>query len=244
MPKDNSSDPDGSQRVRWWGIARSKSAARTVQVLELLAARRHQPARLRDLSDALDAPRSSVYALLKTLVDYGWVRTDEHRHLLQHWHTSAVGRHHLPRRRPGPAHRAAADQRAECAVGCSPSTHPGRLRGDRHRLPRHSRVDPARPPVQPGGPASHPRSAPQWARRCRPSSRPTTRLSTRTFPPSSPHSPPARRRLPPPLPRAGGGPRPGIRRRRRRRTSSASCAWPSRFLVLLDSGSAGTAVCA
>ena len=76
MPKDNSSDPDGAQRVDGRGIREVKSAARTVQVLELLAARRHQPARLRDLSDALDAPRSSVYALLKTLVDYGWVRTD------------------------------------------------------------------------------------------------------------------------------------------------------------------------
>ena len=77
MPKANSSDPDGSQRVDGAGIREVKSAARTVQVLELLAGRRHQPARLRDLSDALDAPRSSVYALLKTLVDYGWVRTDE-----------------------------------------------------------------------------------------------------------------------------------------------------------------------
>ena len=77
MPKDSSSGPDGFQRVAGGGIREVKSAARTVQVLELLAARRHQPARLRDLSDALDAPRSSVYALLKTLVDYGWVSTDE-----------------------------------------------------------------------------------------------------------------------------------------------------------------------
>jgi len=58
------------------GIREVKSAARTVQLLELLAGRRHQRARLRDLSDAMAAPRSSVYALLKTLVDHGWVRTD------------------------------------------------------------------------------------------------------------------------------------------------------------------------
>ncbi len=53
-----------------------KSAARTVELLELLAARRTTGARLRELSDELGAPRSSVYALLRTLVDRGWVRTD------------------------------------------------------------------------------------------------------------------------------------------------------------------------
>src|SRR6478609_10228611 len=58
------------------GIREVKSAARTVELLELLAARGNQPARLRELSEALAAPRSSVYALLRTLVDRGWVRTD------------------------------------------------------------------------------------------------------------------------------------------------------------------------
>ncbi len=58
------------------GVREVKSAARTVELLELLAARRHQSMRLRELSDALKAPRSSVYALIKTLVDRGWVRTD------------------------------------------------------------------------------------------------------------------------------------------------------------------------
>src|SRR5664279_1264900 len=58
------------------GVREVKSAARTVELLELLAARRNQPARLRDLSEALGAPRSSTYALLRTLVDRGWVRTD------------------------------------------------------------------------------------------------------------------------------------------------------------------------
>jgi DNA-binding IclR family transcriptional regulator len=58
------------------GVPEVKSAARTVQLLELLAARRNAPARLRDLSVELGAPRSSVYALLRTLVSRGWVRTD------------------------------------------------------------------------------------------------------------------------------------------------------------------------
>lgn len=54
-----------------------KSAARTVELLELLASRQNRPARLRELSEALGAPRSSVYALIRTLVEHGWVRVDE-----------------------------------------------------------------------------------------------------------------------------------------------------------------------
>jgi DNA-binding IclR family transcriptional regulator len=53
-----------------------KSAARTVDLLELLATRQNRPARLRELSEALGAPRSSVYALIRTLVERGWVRAD------------------------------------------------------------------------------------------------------------------------------------------------------------------------
>ncbi|MGK5683116.1 IclR family transcriptional regulator [Actinoplanes sp. URMC 104] len=58
------------------GVREVKSAARTVDVLELMASRGNEPVRLRELSDALGAPRSSVYALLRTLVERGWVRTD------------------------------------------------------------------------------------------------------------------------------------------------------------------------
>ncbi len=58
------------------GVREVKSAARTVELLTLLAERGSRPTRLRDLSDALGAPRSSTYALLRTLVDRGWVRTD------------------------------------------------------------------------------------------------------------------------------------------------------------------------
>ncbi|MGN9842559.1 IclR family transcriptional regulator [Nonomuraea sp. H19] len=59
------------------GVRAVKSAARTIELLELLASRQNRPARLRELSEALGAPRSSVYALIRTLAERGWVRTDE-----------------------------------------------------------------------------------------------------------------------------------------------------------------------
>ncbi|MGP3960570.1 IclR family transcriptional regulator [Nonomuraea sp. 3N208] len=59
------------------GVRSVKSAARTIELLELLASRQNRPARLRELSEALGAPRSSLYALIRTLVEHGWVRTDE-----------------------------------------------------------------------------------------------------------------------------------------------------------------------
>lgn len=58
------------------GVPEVKSAVRTVALLELLAARGDRPARLRELSEELSVPRSSMYALLQTLVEHGWVRTD------------------------------------------------------------------------------------------------------------------------------------------------------------------------
>ncbi|WP_433571314.1 IclR family transcriptional regulator [Streptomyces sp. CA-251247] len=58
------------------GVREVKSAARTVDLLEVLAARGDCPARLRELAEELGVPRSSMYALLKTLIDRGWVRTD------------------------------------------------------------------------------------------------------------------------------------------------------------------------
>jgi len=61
---------------RTGGVRDVKSAARTLELLELLAARRNRPARLRELSEALGMPRSSCYAVLRTLTKYGWVRTD------------------------------------------------------------------------------------------------------------------------------------------------------------------------
>jgi DNA-binding IclR family transcriptional regulator len=58
------------------GVREVKSAARTIEVLELLAANGNAPVTIRDLCERMGAPRSSVYALLRTLVDAGWVRTD------------------------------------------------------------------------------------------------------------------------------------------------------------------------
>lgn len=57
-------------------VRKVKSAVRTVELLEYLAARRDEPARLREISDALAMPRSSTHALLRTLVGQGWVRSD------------------------------------------------------------------------------------------------------------------------------------------------------------------------
>ncbi|GGT07983.1 IclR family transcriptional regulator [Streptomyces chromofuscus] len=58
------------------GVREVKSAARTVELLELLAARGDRPARLQELADELGVPRSSMYALLRTLAARGWVRID------------------------------------------------------------------------------------------------------------------------------------------------------------------------
>lgn len=63
--------------IRDSGVRGVKSAARAVELLELLASRQNRPARLRELSEALGAPRSSVYALIRTLVERGWVRVDD-----------------------------------------------------------------------------------------------------------------------------------------------------------------------
>jgi DNA-binding IclR family transcriptional regulator len=57
-------------------VRKVKSAVRTVELLEYLAARPDNPARLREISDALGMPRSSAHALLRTLVAQGWVRCD------------------------------------------------------------------------------------------------------------------------------------------------------------------------
>ncbi|WP_327655370.1 IclR family transcriptional regulator [Streptomyces sp. NBC_00483] len=58
------------------GVREVKSAARTVDLLDVLASRGDRPARLQELADELAVPRSSMYALLQTLIERGWVRTD------------------------------------------------------------------------------------------------------------------------------------------------------------------------
>ena len=72
------SAPDLAVRTeRFSSRAGVKSAVRTVALLEYLAARHDSPARLREISAALEMPRSSAHALLRTLVAQGWVRSDE-----------------------------------------------------------------------------------------------------------------------------------------------------------------------
>ncbi|AWE41523.1 MULTISPECIES: IclR family transcriptional regulator [unclassified Actinobaculum] len=58
------------------GVRSVKSAGRTVELLEFLASRQARPPRLSEICQALDAPRSSVYALLRTLISLGWVQND------------------------------------------------------------------------------------------------------------------------------------------------------------------------
>ncbi|QQS01952.1 MAG: IclR family transcriptional regulator [Austwickia sp.] len=59
------------------GVRDVKSASRTIALLEYLALRQAAPARLKEVADAVGAPRSSTYALLKTLIGCGWVQSDE-----------------------------------------------------------------------------------------------------------------------------------------------------------------------
>ncbi|MFF0291541.1 IclR family transcriptional regulator [Streptomyces sp. NPDC005262] len=67
-------DPMNTDEER--GVREVKSAARTVELLEVLAERGDRPARLQELAIELQVPRSSMYALLQTLISRGWVRTD------------------------------------------------------------------------------------------------------------------------------------------------------------------------
>ncbi len=58
------------------GVRPVKSAMQMVHVLEFLGSRPSNPARIREISDFTGIPRSSLYALLRTLLDSGWVRRD------------------------------------------------------------------------------------------------------------------------------------------------------------------------
>jgi DNA-binding IclR family transcriptional regulator len=58
------------------GVRDVKSAARTVELLEALSNRHNRPTSIRELSEQLGVPRSSLHALLRTLAKHGWVRGD------------------------------------------------------------------------------------------------------------------------------------------------------------------------
>lgn len=76
MPSTSASSATSGTPATPAGVREVKSAARTVEILEFLAARQNRPVRLRELSEALGVPRSSLHALLRTLADKGWVRAD------------------------------------------------------------------------------------------------------------------------------------------------------------------------
>lgn len=58
------------------GVRPVKSAIHAIEVLEYLAGRPHNPAKIREISEATLIPKSSLYALLKTLTERDWVRRD------------------------------------------------------------------------------------------------------------------------------------------------------------------------
>lgn len=64
------------QQNRGPGVPAVKSASRTIQVLEYLGSGPRPAYDLKELVEATGIPRSSLYALLKTLKQTGWVRCD------------------------------------------------------------------------------------------------------------------------------------------------------------------------
>jgi DNA-binding IclR family transcriptional regulator len=66
----------GSTNHETSGVRPVKSAVHAIEVLEFLAKRPHRPAKMKEISDATGIPKSSLYALLKTLTDRNWVRRD------------------------------------------------------------------------------------------------------------------------------------------------------------------------
>lgn len=58
------------------GVRPVKSAVQMIKVLEFLGARPAEPARMREISEGTRIPRSSLYALLRTLTEHDWVRRD------------------------------------------------------------------------------------------------------------------------------------------------------------------------
>lgn len=58
------------------GVRPVKSVLHAIEVLEFLAKRPDQPSKMKEISDETNIPKSSLYALLKTLTDRNWVRRD------------------------------------------------------------------------------------------------------------------------------------------------------------------------
>jgi DNA-binding IclR family transcriptional regulator len=67
--------PDNDKMTPTEGVSQVKSAQRTVELLEYFAANRGQHT-LGEIQEALGYPKSSLYMLLRTLTECGWVETD------------------------------------------------------------------------------------------------------------------------------------------------------------------------
>ena len=133
-------------------VRKVKSAVRTVELLEYLAARHDDPARLREISDALDMPRSSAHALLRTLVAQGWVRSDATGTLYGIGvRALLVGTSYLDSDPYLPLITPFLDdlrQRPRRDVSRRPA------RRHRHRVPRHAGVQAVQPDLEPGRPSA------------------------------------------------------------------------------------------
>ena len=129
-----------------------KSAVRTVELLEFLAARHDDPARLREISHALDMPRSSAHALLRTLVAQGWVRSDATGTLYAIGvRALLVGTSYLDSDPYLPLITPFLD---DLRVGPRRDLPRRPPRRHRHRLPRDAGVQAVRPHVEPRRPAT------------------------------------------------------------------------------------------
>ena len=148
-------------------VRKVKSAVRTVELLEYLAARHDDPARLREISDALDMPRSSAHALLRTLVAQGWVRSDASGTLYGIGiRALLVGTSYLDSDPYLPLITPFLD---DLRAGSRRDVPPRPARRHGHRLPGHAGIQAVQPDCRAASAAGCPRMRRRWASRCSPS---------------------------------------------------------------------------
>lgn len=109
------------------GVRPVKSALRAIQILEYLASSKADPPRLQEISTAVDAPRSSVYAVLRTLQEVGWVQVDDDGRYRLGVRALTVGTSYID---ADPYVRIAAPILADLANSMEETFHLGRLDGD------------------------------------------------------------------------------------------------------------------
>ena len=160
-------------------VRKVKSAVRTVELLEYLAARQDRPARIREISDALDMPRSSAHALLRTLMAQGWVRSDDSGTLYGiGMRALLVGTSYLD---SDPYLPLITPFLEDLRADLDETFHVGRLDGTDvvYLATRESQAVHAARRI--GSAGGCPPTPPRWARRCWPSGSAPT--ATSTFPP-------------------------------------------------------------